>query len=722
MNIRHPTRLILLLLGTFVSLCGAVNAQNTSARRANSHQAIPVFDPFIERIQPPPDHLASDLKQYDARLYRFEEYPDSIPKRLWEDEKRSVGPRAGEPMQFLLYVPKQARGSKAPLDSKAEPDGKFPLVMYLHVLREEFFGRPEILQVITNDRCQKDRPCFLYIPKQPKWWSSSHLRRPNWDLARAVRCLNVLIEDFPIDPSRLYVTGLSSGGYGAFQAAAKYPGKFAASLPTACWFRPDWFPDKGVCPIWQTINRHDRGAAKSIEHARRSQQLFARQNQEYRFTAFNKSGHGSWFSTYSDPGIWDWVFAQRLGQTSPHWTSQAVLESNLVPKEVPLEFVADGLVSTPLELAEPFGADGHATVRFQNPDLVPPFDVQVSLGLFPGCVVEYSGDGQSFRGGPYWNTVTQQRVYRIPAKVHAVRIRSRGNEHSAKAQAPIYDLITPARLDEAWLPLAQSITHAGGRLGTSTFGEIQRVLLPRFQEDTDLLQRIGEIKTHEDLILSIQAPVDNTAITRLATLTNVSKLNVALHPQVTSLSTLASMDALKSLGIRGKLDSRQLAGLETCKSLRALQISTDKLDGLSQSAAAIETLWLQLRSETTDQQWAELAKLQNLKELTLVGPAFNSQALQQLLELPSLQSLMLYNTVHVDDEALSHLAELKHLTRLRLDCPANAEWNGITPERILDLAKIPTLKSIFISRKISKMTEEQVIQAKKRFKNVHVVF
>lgn len=66
-------------------------------------------------------------------------------------------------------------------------------------------------------------PCIVISPQVPDgaWWDSEILDA----------LIDHILETYPIDSNRIYVTGLSMGGYGTWDVITKYPERFAAAIP-----------------------------------------------------------------------------------------------------------------------------------------------------------------------------------------------------------------------------------------------------------------------------------------------------------------------------------------------------------------------------------------------------------------------------------------------------------------------------------------------------------
>ena len=150
------------------------------------------------------------------------------------------------------------------------------------------------------------------------------------DSVLIVRTAPDSIKAYHGDRSRLYVTGLSMGGYGAWQFAVDHPGLFAAAAVVCGAIRaPDDMPELVVhgppqegnpyrwvaerikpMPVWIFHGDADDQVAPS--EARNMYAALLKAGDEVRYTQFAGVGHGSWVPAYATPQLWPWMFSHRL--------------------------------------------------------------------------------------------------------------------------------------------------------------------------------------------------------------------------------------------------------------------------------------------------------------------------------------------------------------------------------------------------------------------------
>ncbi len=201
---------------------------------------------------------------------------------------------------YLLYLPRSYQ---------EEPDKEWPLVLFLHGRGESYgplslvakWGPPKFAQ--RGD----DLPFILVSPQCPGDGSWSDDTRQ----AQLDRLLNKVTKDLRVDSSRVYLTGLSMGGYGSWKLAANHPERFAAVVPICGGGSPEDAEKLKDIPIW--VFHGDKDSAvpigKSIEMV---EAIKAAGSDQIRFTTLEHVGHNSWSSAYALPELFTWMLDKKL--------------------------------------------------------------------------------------------------------------------------------------------------------------------------------------------------------------------------------------------------------------------------------------------------------------------------------------------------------------------------------------------------------------------------
>lgn len=214
-------------------------------------------------------------------------------------------------LPYFLYKP------KAPKGVKWKEDAKFPLVLVLHDAR----GIAESGEYLLQDSVRLNYPAFIVAPVLPEkmiWAFPSEIPddprlRGNLKLKQglgdAVQLVQDLINNYPIDPKRVYVMGCAEGGFGAYGAVLNYPDVFAAAVViSGGWTVKDTPKMKGV-PIWAMHGDKDRFFAPGL-----SMNVVA-YIQQMGGNVFWKSypdiGRDCANSSFFPRALWHWMFQQK---------------------------------------------------------------------------------------------------------------------------------------------------------------------------------------------------------------------------------------------------------------------------------------------------------------------------------------------------------------------------------------------------------------------------
>ncbi|MDB5320713.1 MAG: phospholipase/carboxylesterase [Phycisphaerales bacterium] len=198
---------------------------------------------------------------------------------------------------------------------------KFPVILFLHGSGERgddvdelrASGLPSLAKAPDNAFIHILRgdlkpnwpfPGFILVsPQCPagEWWSAQQLAVLLDDLERTYR----------VDPDRVYVTGLSMGGYGAWELAAEFAERFAAIAPVCGAGSPDDAPRLKNLPTW--VFHGERDTVVPFQRSAEMVEALKKAGGRVRFTAYPEKGHDAWTATYSNPELYGWLFDQKRG-------------------------------------------------------------------------------------------------------------------------------------------------------------------------------------------------------------------------------------------------------------------------------------------------------------------------------------------------------------------------------------------------------------------------
>jgi predicted peptidase len=229
-------------------------------------------------------------------------------------ERREYTDAAGAKLPYRLLKPKAA-----------DPKAKYPLVVFLHGAGER--GTDNTKQLVhgmadfASDKIMADYPAYVIAPQCPdekQWvevpWTLDEHTMPeklSVPLRQTLELIAVLQKELPIDADRIYITGLSMGGFGAWDCIQREPKLFAACAPVCSGGDASLAAKIKDVPIWAFHGDQD-----GVVKVRRSRDMVAALKAaggKPKYTEYKGVGHDSWTATYRDPELYKWMFAQKRG-------------------------------------------------------------------------------------------------------------------------------------------------------------------------------------------------------------------------------------------------------------------------------------------------------------------------------------------------------------------------------------------------------------------------
>lgn len=218
--------------------------------------------------------------------------------------------KQGDTLNYRIHIP-----------DRADSTGSYPLVLFLHGAGER--GNDNKAQLtwgvwrFVEDSVQQDHPSIVVVPQAPKgkYWGRIDWReslkmtnQPSKPLALTIKLLKQLQKDYAIDTKRMYVTGLSMGGFGTWDLISRYPDMFAAAVPVCGGGDTRQAHLLANLPIWNFHGaiddvvppRHSRDMIEAIQYA----------GGVPGYTEYPGVGHFSWIPAYREPRLVDWMFSK----------------------------------------------------------------------------------------------------------------------------------------------------------------------------------------------------------------------------------------------------------------------------------------------------------------------------------------------------------------------------------------------------------------------------
>jgi len=205
-----------------------------------------------------------------------------------------------------------------------EPAARYPVVLFLHGAGERGSDNAAQLKFLPRWMAEpanrRRHPCLLIAPqcRADQAWAAIDWRqkkplplaeRPTVDLAAAVAALDAVLASEPADPARVYLTGLSMGGFGSWDLAARAPGRFAAVMPICGGGDVAVAGRLAAVPLW--CFHGDEDPLVPVGLSRSMVAAIAAAGGTPVYSEIVGVGHDSWTPAYRNPAVLDWLFAQR---------------------------------------------------------------------------------------------------------------------------------------------------------------------------------------------------------------------------------------------------------------------------------------------------------------------------------------------------------------------------------------------------------------------------
>lgn len=185
------------------------------------------------------------------------------------------------------------------------PDRKYPAIVFLHGIGESGRDGKKCTTVGIGPaiaRRNGDFPFIVLFPQNGWDWTTAESDRLVMDI------LNDAMKYYSIDPDRVSLTGLSSGGLGTWVLGARHPQQWSALVPMGSYPSYDDVPRLTGIPIWALHNSGD-----PIVPCGGTRQMYQRIRQaggNIRYTEFEAFGHNCWDKAYDQGELFAWLQRQ----------------------------------------------------------------------------------------------------------------------------------------------------------------------------------------------------------------------------------------------------------------------------------------------------------------------------------------------------------------------------------------------------------------------------
>ena len=229
--------------------------------------------------------------------------PENMPKSRQTAEKMSRKVSETYKLNYLLLLP---------TDYKEKKKERWPLMLFLHGIGErgsdvnkvKVHGPPKVAEKMTNF------PFILVSPQCPsgEWWHTESL----------MALLDEVTKKYRVDTNRVYLTGLSMGGFGSWSLALAYPERFAAVAPICGGGSPfrilayEGNKQAAIKSLPFRVFHGDKDPAVNVSESERMVAFLKKYGcQDVELTIYPGVGQDSWTQTYKDPKLYDWFLSHR---------------------------------------------------------------------------------------------------------------------------------------------------------------------------------------------------------------------------------------------------------------------------------------------------------------------------------------------------------------------------------------------------------------------------
>ena len=226
---------------------------------------------------------------------------DVFSKEVYENDK-------GEKLLYRMMI------------SDYAPETKYPLVIFLHGSGERGDDNDAQLKwgvrnFASSEVMKLYQPIVIapQCPKNSSWdnidWENEVMKpSPTKAMQLLIELIEEKITEMPVDVNRIYITGLSMGGFGTFEILSRRPDLFAAAVPVCGGGDVTKAGIFAHIPMWIFHGVND--GAVDVGLSRKMVESLHQAGAQPGYTQYPEVGHFSWIAAYSDPMMMAWLFRQ----------------------------------------------------------------------------------------------------------------------------------------------------------------------------------------------------------------------------------------------------------------------------------------------------------------------------------------------------------------------------------------------------------------------------
>jgi predicted peptidase len=252
-------------------------------------------------------------------------HPDNRPYEVYDVFEKHDFETGGTVLRYRLYLP-----------DGYDPDGSYPLLLFLHGAGERGDGNdvqlnegirdmfkdpdsPVYDSIIIAPQCTSDEQ-WVNVPFEQGPYSVSETPESE-ALKRVVALVGYIKEQYAVDSDRVYVTGISMGGYGTWDILCRHKDIFAAGMPVCGGGDPDCRDILMDVPIYAFHGQKDgvvpmTGTGKMVAALKRAKAPYF----EYKY--YQDGQHDIWHAVYADTEHMVWLFSQSMASRTATETAE----------------------------------------------------------------------------------------------------------------------------------------------------------------------------------------------------------------------------------------------------------------------------------------------------------------------------------------------------------------------------------------------------------------
>jgi len=202
---------------------------------------------------------------------------------------------------------------------------KFPMVLFLHGAGERGNDNEKqlihIAPILSSQEVQEKFPAVLVFPQCPEsdyWanvnredgiWTPDSSEYPTKAMGKVIDLIDMLDNLENIDTSRMYLAGLSMGGFGSFDLLSRRPNYFAAAVTICGGADLDKVSLYSELPLWNFHGVQDPVVPVSL--SRDAVRALRKQGSEVIYTEYEDGEHDIWTRAFENPELIPWIFKQK---------------------------------------------------------------------------------------------------------------------------------------------------------------------------------------------------------------------------------------------------------------------------------------------------------------------------------------------------------------------------------------------------------------------------